>query len=388
MTAIRKGLSHQQFERAKTVAFVNNAHLPEAYQVELFEESLRVAESVLAPRGLEERLVLIVGGAGYIGSVLTEQLLRQGYRVRSQDLLLYHNQLTVLPFLGRPGYEFVQGDYADRDHMEACLEGVTDVVILAGLVGDPITKKYPNESQRINHDGMLALIDRLDGRGLNRVVFVSTCSNYGLIPQDTLADENYELSPLSLYAKAKVAMETALLGIKGRVDYQTTVLRFATAFGLSPRMRFDLTVSEFTRAMYLGHELVVYDAHTWRPYCHLGDFSEVIRRVLEAKPERVAFEVFNAGGEVNNFTKQMIVDAILTQLPDAKVGYQQHGSDPRNYRVDFTKIRERLFFQPRYTVHDGVSELIAALRSGLFRNVEQPASFFGNYAIDYPAAEA
>ena len=163
MTAIRKGLSHQQFERAKTVAFVNNAHLPEAYQVELFEESLRVAESVLAPRGLEERLVLIVGGAGYIGSVLTEQLLRQGYRVRSQDLLLYHNQLTVLPFLGRPGYEFVQGDYADRDHMEACLEGVTDVVILAGLVGDPITKKYPNESQRINHDGMLALIDRLDG---------------------------------------------------------------------------------------------------------------------------------------------------------------------------------------------------------------------------------
>jgi nucleoside-diphosphate-sugar epimerase len=377
-----KSVTQAQLDRASAVAFELNAHLPPFYQVELFDEALRVADSVLGRRGLDERKVLIVGGAGYIGSVLTAHLLASGYGVRCQDLLLYHNQGTVLPFIGHPGYEFMAGDLSDGDSVARCLDGITDVVILAGLVGDPITKKYPEASQRINHDGMLALIERLNGRGLNRVVFVSTCSNYGLIPQDTLADENYELSPLSLYAKAKVAMEQALLSIKGQVDYQTTVLRFATAFGLSPRMRFDLTVSEFTRAMYLGEDLLVFDAHTWRPYCHVRDFSEVIRRVLEAPTERVAFEVFNAGGEVNNFTKQMIVDSILERLPTAKVRYQEHGADPRNYRVNFTKIRERLFFEPRHSVGDGVAELVAALESGLFRRVDQPASFFGNYSLD------
>lgn len=367
------------FERAKDVAFAINAHLPEAYQAELFGEAMRVADTVLAPRKLDDRKVLIVGGAGYIGLVLTANLLARGYKVRCLDLLVYGNGLTVIPFLGNPDYELVHGDLAKPETFAAALDGISDVVLLAGLVGDPITKKFPEAAARVNDAGHATMLSLLNGRGLNRVVFVSTCSNYGLIKDDELADEAFELNPLSLYAKSKVAVEKALLATKGSVDYTPVVLRFATAFGISPRMRFDLTVSEFTRAMALGEDLLVFDAHTWRPYCHVQDFAEVIRRAIEAPSARVAFEVFNAGGNANNNTKQMIVDAILAQLPGAKVRYQEHGADPRNYRVDFAKIRECLYFEPKWTVADGVAELIAAIRHGLFHDISQPTSFYGNW---------
>jgi nucleoside-diphosphate-sugar epimerase len=294
------------------------------------------------------------------------------------------NQVTVMPFKGRDRYEFLHGDLADISIMDDALKGVTNVVILAGLVGDPITKTYPEASGAINNVGIQKLLTMFKGRGLNKVIFVSTCSNYGLIPDDRLADEAFDLNPLSLYAKAKVAGENCLLSLKDEVDYHGTVLRFATAFGLSPRMRFDLTVSEFTREIYLGRDLLVYDADTWRPYCHVQDFGEVIRRVLEAPVETVNFEVFNAGGSVNNFTKQMIIDGIMESLPDAPVRYQEHGSDPRNYRVDFEKIRNRLHFEPAFTVRDGIRELIESLRQNLFSRVETQPNFFGNYMIDYP----
>jgi len=332
---------------------------------------------------LKNNKILIIGGAGYIGSVLTDYLLEKDYQVRSFDLFIYNHNQTILPYFHKPGYEFFYGDHTDSKAVEKVLEGISHVILLAGLVGDPITTKYPKESEKINHDGMLNLIDLLNGKGLERVIFVSTCSNYGLIENDSLADENHELKPLSLYAKAKVAIEKYLLSLKDKVDYSPTILRFATAFGLSTRMRFDLTVSEFARELFMGKELLVYDANTWRPYCHVQDFAIVINKVLEASLDKVAFEVFNAGGEINNYTKQMIVDSIISFLPDAKIKYKEHGTDPRNYRVAFNKIQEILSFEPKFTINDGIKELINALKQHLFDNVEQNKNFYGNYSIDY-----
>jgi len=327
--------------------------------------------------------VTIFGGGGYIGPIVAKRLLGFGYRVRIVDLFLYDTQNIMLGLFDEPGFEVLNGDLADPDVVDAGLQDASDVVILAGLVGDPITKKYPEAHDAVNETGIRGLIDLLNGRNLQRVIFVSTCSNYGLIPEGTLADENYELNPLSLYAKAKVGVEQKLLSLKGLVDYEATALRFATAFGLAPRMRFDLTVSQFTREMYLRRDLLVYDADTWRPYCHVQDFADVIQRVLEAPAAKISFDVFNAGGDNNNFTKRMIVEAIQKHLPDAPVAYQAHGSDPRNYRVDFKKIRERLGFTPRYSVEDGIIELIRALDQNLFEDAETRANFYGNYEIDY-----
>lgn len=325
--------------------------------------------------------ILIIGGAGYIGPMVTDSLLAAGHDVTCFDAFLYENNNCIVPFLSNPNYRFVYGDLRDLGALDVALEGITDVVLLAGLVGDPITKKYPEASQAINDLGILRCIDHLNGKGLDRVVFVSTCSNYGLIANDELADENFTLSPLSLYAKSKVAAEQHLLAGKGKVDYIPTILRFATAFGLAPRMRFDLTVNEFTRALAIGQELTVFDAHTWRPYCHVKDFGRLIEIVMKAPDSDIAFEVFNAGGEVNNFTKQGVVDTILTLLPDASVKYQEHGSDPRNYRVSFAKVRNKLGFEPQYTVLHGVTELLNAIKQRVFDRVEPMRNFHGNYEI-------
>jgi nucleoside-diphosphate-sugar epimerase len=367
--------------RAEQVAFELNADLPEKYQRAILEEENRAAKARAKISEADTRKVLLIGGAGYIGGVVARHLLFCGYHVRNLDLLLYGNEHSVIPHLTDPRYEFIKGDLAEPATLSAALDGVSDVVLLAGLVGDPITKKYPRESDAINEVGIQNVFRSLPGRGINKVIFSSTCSNYGLIEGEELATEDFELSPLSLYAKAKVRMEQELLSTDK--DHHPTVLRFATAFGLSPRMRFDLTVNEFTREMALKRDLLVFDAETWRPYCHVNDFALAIRRVLEAPVELVRGEVFNVGGNENNFTKQMLVDEIRKRVPDAPVRFKEKGSDPRNYRVDFSRIRRTLHFEPEISVPQGIDEIVNAIRDGLFRSVEEQRNLYGNYSLSY-----
>lgn len=351
--------------------------LPENVAAEMAAERARIAQRLDG----KPRRVLIVGGSGYIGCPVTCHLLETGFEVVNLDLLVYEHGSAALGYFPHPGYQFLKGDMGDDAALEKALEGVSDVIILAGLVGDPITKKFPEPSTTINDVAMKHCIDKLNGRGLERVIFVSTCSNYGMIAEDELADEEFELSPLSHYARSKVATELYLLGQRGKVDYTPTVLRFATAFGLAPRMRFDLTVNEFARELWLDNELLVFDAHTWRPYCHVKDFARLINRVLDFPADQVAFEVFNAGGDANNHTKQSIVDQILERLPDRRVAYKPNSSDPRNYRVNFAKVRNRLAFEPAYSVGDGIDEILWALGVGLFSDRDQRRNFYGNYDL-------
>lgn len=327
--------------------------------------------------------VLLIGGAGYVGTVVTSHFLKKGYKVSVLDNFVYNNQFAIAPYIGDPDYHFYYGDINDDEALRQASWEVTDVIILAGLVGDPITKKYPEASEKINVKGVQNCIDFFNGKGINHLVFISTCSNYGLIKDNELADEEFKLNPLSLYAKAKVANEKYLLDKKGKVDYSGIVLRFATAFGLSPRMRFDLSISEFVRDVFFGQELLVYDEHTWRPYCHVRDFARLLDIVINAGDEEVGFEVFNAGGDMNNFTKKMIVDGILKFIPDGKVRYGEHGSDPRNYKVSFSKVRQILDFEPQFSVTDGISELVNALQIGLYADSMKDKNKYGNYEVNY-----
>jgi nucleoside-diphosphate-sugar epimerase len=327
------------------------------------------------------RRVLLVGAGGYIGTPVAIELLRQGFHVRNLDAFLYDTQSSVAALLMDPAYELVVGDLRDLRVVQRALGGVTDVVVLGGLVGDPITKAYPDESRAINEIGIRECLDMFSDRGLNKVIFVSTCSNYGLMEAGKLADESSPLQPLSLYAKAKVAAEQHILGMKGSADFCGVILRFATAFGVAPRMRFDLTVNEFTRELFVGNELVVYDASTWRPYCHVKDFARLITQVLLFPTDRIEYQVFNAGSDANNHTKQSIVDIALGKVPHGNVKYKDAGSDPRNYRVDFRKVREILHFNTAYDVEYGVAELISALQNGFFSDHFDHRNFYGNYEI-------
>jgi nucleoside-diphosphate-sugar epimerase len=330
---------------------------------------------------IQPRHILIIGGAGYIGSVLTRKLLLQGHRVRILDPLLYQNGASIAPLMTHPGFSFVNGSFGEQTVLQQALAGITDVVLLAALVGDPICKKYPDLARDVNLNFPKQLVAKLQEHRIDRLVFTSTCSNYGLIANDQPASETHPLNPKSLYAETKVAFEQYILEHLDELSFCPTLLRIATAFGISDRMRFDLTISEFTRELTIGKELLVYDAHTWRPYCHIADISAAIIRVMDAPAGKVRGEVFNVGSDHANYTKQMVVDAVLQYLPQSQVRYREGDFDPRNYRVNFEKIREVLDFAPSFTVESAIQRLIKALNGGLYEDYELRKGFYRNMVV-------
>ena len=334
----------------------------------------------------------MVGGAGYVGNVLVRKLLAAGYRVRVLDRLLFDHGTALAGIFEEPGFDFIRGDLTEQPELDRALEGITDVALLAGLVGDPICRKYSELARRVNDEGCKRVFDTVLGRGIDRFVFTSTCSNYGLRDTDDPATEESELAPLSLYAEAKVGLERHVLEREPDWDLCPTLLRIATAYGLSQRMRFDLTISEFTRTMAVGEELVVYDADTWRPYCHVEDISKAIMTVFAAPAEKVRGEVFNVGHSDENYTKRMVVDAVQEHLDGrGRVSYVEGGQDARNYRVAFDKIRDAIGFEADHRVPTTTGRLIAAIRAGAFDDVEARPTFYTNHTVvgmDDPAAVA
>jgi nucleoside-diphosphate-sugar epimerase len=313
---------------------------------------------------------LVTGGAGYVGSLVVDQLLARGTPVRVLDALLHGGVPSLLGAWGRPGFEFVRGDVRDPETRRAALADVDSVVHLAAIVGDPACSRLPELAQEVNLEATRALLADCEKLGVRRVVFASTCSNYGKMPGDVLATEEFELRPVSLYARTKVAAELDVLA-KGRNGLETCCLRFATVYGSSPRMRFDLTVNEFTRDLVLGEELVVFGEQFWRPYVHVRDAARAVGVVLDAPRDTVDGEVFNVGSTEENYRKLDIVELLQQRLPDARVRYVRKEEDPRDYRVAFEKIDLALGYRPRYTVGDGIDEIMALLRSGI---LEEPAA--------------
>ena len=328
-----------------------------------------------------DRHILVVGGAGYIGNVLVRKLLAKGYRVRVLDRLLFDHGAALAGIFEDPYFSFMYGDLCDSEDVDKALEGATDVVLLAAMVGDPISRKYPELTRAVN-EGCKRLFDRLADTDVDRFVFTSTCSNYGMRASDEPATETSELLPLSLYAEMKVEFEQYVLESGPAWSVNPTLLRIATAYGLSQRMRFDLTVSEFTRTLTTGQELVVYDADTWRPYCHVADISQAIMRVLDASPDAVRGEVFNVGDSSENYTKRMLVEVVQEQLgSQGRVRFSEGGQDARNYRVSFDKIRDQLGFEARERVPRSVAELVRAIRAGVFTDVDARSAFYTNHTV-------
>jgi len=247
------------------------------------------------------------------------------------------------------------------------------VAHLAAIVGDPACRAQPELARSTNLDGSRLLLEAARRAGVPRFVFASTCSNYGKMPDpEQYVDETSPLAPVSLYAETKVAFERELIECSRADGLVGTALRFATVYGVSPRLRFDLTVNEFTRELALGRELVIFGEHFWRPYCHVRDLAAAVLAVLEADPARVAGEVFNVGDTAENYTKKMIAEALLRQIPEGRIRYVHRTEDPRDYRVSFDKIRRVLGFQISRRVPDGIAEILRLLRSGLLSNPDAP----------------
>jgi len=307
---------------------------------------------------------LVTGGAGYIGSSLVPKLLDRGMSVRVLDSLAVGDGRSVLTAWGRDGFEFVPGDVRDHAARAIALEGVDTVVHLAAIVGDPACARDPDAARAVNLDGTRALLAEAKERGVGRFVFASTCSNYGrLVDGDAIATEEWELRPVSLYAETKVAAELDVLASLSP-GFAPTCLRFATVYGVSPRMRFDLTVNEFARDALVNEELVVYGEQFWRPYVHVRDAAGAIAHALSSPVDHVSGEVFNVGDTGQNFRKQDLVDFLVERLPETTVEFVARSEDPRDYRVSFEKIASKLGFRVSKSVSDGMDEVLALLRSG------------------------
>jgi len=311
--------------------------------------------------------VLVTGGAGYIGSVLTRQLLEQGYTVNVVDDLRWGAQ-SLASALKDTRFRFIKGDLRENNIQDKVLEGIDAVIHLAAIVGDPACKKEPRLAEEVNWHASKSLFDRAVNSGVKRFIFVSTCSNYGKMPDSSkYINEAGVLNPVSLYAKLKVKFEEYFLQ-RNTNSMAVTSLRFATAYGVSPRMRFDLTVNEFVKEAVLGRELIVFGKYFWRPYCHVEDLARACIYVLEADKNLIHKEVFNVGDTKENYQKHTIVELIKKRLPNTKVRIVDKDEDPRDYRVDFDKIKKRLKFQITKTVPDGIDEIVRNIDSGLIKD--------------------
>jgi len=311
--------------------------------------------------------VLVTGGAGYIGSTLVKELLKQGYFVRVVDCLKWGGE-ALSGFFANPQFEFIKGDLRKEDVRKRALIGADAVIHLAAIVGDPACKKEPELAEEVNWRASKSIFDLAGRVGVKRFIFASTCSNYGRMPDaDRYLDEESVLNPISLYAKLKVKFEKYILEEKLN-PLVVTSLRFATAYGVSMRMRFDLTVNEFVKEVFFDRELVVYGEKFWRPYCHVEDLAKACVCVLGTDKKLVQREVFNVGDTRENYQKQMIVDLIKRRFPRMKVRFVPKDEDPRDYRVDFGKIKNKLKFQIARRLEDGIDEVMQLLGRGELKN--------------------
>ncbi|MEX1133524.1 MAG: SDR family oxidoreductase [Acidimicrobiia bacterium] len=308
---------------------------------------------------MTSKRVLVTGGAGYIGSVLTETLLDRGYQVRVLDRFFFGATLDHLRH--RSDLELVKGDVRWVD--PAIMEGVDAVFDLAAISNDPAGELDPEKTMAINHQGRARICDMAKSAGVRNYVLASSCSIYGF--QDGVMDETSPPNPLTTYAEANLAAENHCLA-KSAEEFVVTVLRQATVYGLSPRMRFDLAVNGMTLGMFANGVIpVLRDGTQWRPIVHIKDTSQAFITALEADIGSVNGEIFNVGTDEQNFQVLDLAEQVAEGI-GAPFDYEWYGEpDHRSYRVSFGKIKDQLGYKTEYTPTIAAQEIVKALRDGL-----------------------
>ena len=315
--------------------------------------------------------ILVTGGAGYIGSVVIPKLVEQGYSVIVYDSLIYGKD-GISDLIKEKKIELIIGDIRNYSLLEESLENIDCVLHLAAIVGEPLCKKIPDAAHQINELSTSSLIQACKKQNVKRIIYASTCSNYGSSTE--LANETTPVQSLSLYSETKVKSEAMILNSKNN-EFASCVLRFATAFGLSPRMRFDLLLQELIRDAIVDKKIVVFGPNYWRPLVHVNDIANACLKVIESSDELISGEIFNVGENEENYTKIKIAELIQKYYPATSIEIQELKVDPRNYRVSFDKIKNNLGFLITKTVSDGIQENLDEINN---QNLDPKQSEFSN----------
>jgi nucleoside-diphosphate-sugar epimerase len=311
-------------------------------------------------RPSREGTVLVLGGAGYIGSCLVRKLLAAGRSVRVMDSLVYGDD-AIRDILGHPNLTLQVGDCRRIQDLVAAVKGVDSIVHLAAIVGDPACEVDPQTSLEINYLATRMLIEVAKGSGIRHFVFASSCSVYGAT--DFLVDEFSNAAPISLYGQTKADSEKALLEAQSNT-FHPVILRLATVFGLSYRPRFDLVVNLLTAKARAEGLITIFNGTQWRPFIHVQDVAEGIMQILNAPLEVVSGEIYNLGDERMNYTLAQVGQQILAAFPATQIE-QIENADRRNYRVSFGKIRNQVGFRCRISLEEGIREIWKAFEEKL-----------------------
>lgn len=317
--------------------------------------------------------VLVTGGAGYIGSLLIGELLRNGYQVTGMDDLLFGGE-SLLAYLSHPGFQFVKANVWEPRAIRTALRNDWPkpwaIVHLAAIAGFPACQAVGRQvAWRYNVEATQRVYEQAVQLGVERFIYASTYSTYGLSQDGKPVTEDSPLNPQSLYAETKIAAERYLLG-QADNNCAPLIFRLATLYGLSPRTRFDMILNQFVLEAYTRRELLIYQRGYSRSFVHIQDAVHGILLGLQAPLSKVSCQVYNLGAKEGNFTKDQIVTLILKRLPETVVHYKDmtFGGDMRDITVSFDKVQRELGFMNRLTVDDGVREVLHALRSGLIQN--------------------
>ena len=313
--------------------------------------------------------VLVIGGGGYIGSILVRKLLEKGYKVRILDQFIYGEE--SIQGLEHPSLEIIRGDTRHIETLTRCLDDVDAVVHLAELVGDPACALNPILTQETNYFATLLIASICKYYQINRFIYLSSCSVYGDSGEEGRLIEESALNPMSLYAKMKISSENTLRELTDD-NFMPTILRLSTVYGHSHRPRFDLVVNTLTAKALKDGKITIFGGNQWRPNVHVADVAKAIILVLEASLDKVGKQIFNVGSDEQNYTILEIGKLINEEVPSASLIVEDKVSDRRNYRVSFKKIRETLNFKPDNSLKDGIREIIAALNTGKVEHYQHP----------------
>jgi len=320
-----------------------------------------------------DKHVLITGGAGYIGSLLTGEFLRQGYFVTVVDELIFGGD-SLVAYFPNPNFHFMKADVWEPRTIPNAVKkdwpNLQAVVHLSGIVGFPACQAVGRQvAWRYNVEATQHVFDQSVDLGVKRFVFASSYSNYGVSADGKPVSENSPLNPQSLYAETKIAAEQYLLAHADEMC-APLIFRFATIFGISPRTRFDLIVNQFVLEAYTKRELLIYQRGYSRSFVHVRDVVRGIILGLHAPEEKIRGEVYNLGSPKCNHTKDEVVALILKRLPETIVRYKDlsFGGDMRDITVSFEKVQNNLGFDTHITVDEGVREVLYALQSGVIHN--------------------
>jgi nucleoside-diphosphate-sugar epimerase len=304
--------------------------------------------------------LLLIGGAGYIGSALLPKLLARGFSVRLLDLLFFGTD-PIANLLDHPGLELISGDFRDVATVAAAVKGMDTVVHLGGIVGDPACALDEKVTMEVNLLATETVAEAARRHGIRRLVFASSCSVYGA--NDEVLDESSALNPVSLYAESKIASEKVLRRLAND-RFAPVILRFGTIYGFSGRARFDLVVNLLTAKAVRENQITVFGGDQWRPFVFVDDAAQAVLLAVEGRPHQVDNEVFNVGSNAQNYTIQQAADIVHQQNPSARMVIDGSGPDRRNYRVNFDKVERVLGFAPRFGVAQGVRQIMDAFVQG------------------------